>query len=219
MKKYAAIVVSLLMGLLSGCKTVPSEFPTESSEQTTTQICSISEGISFTSTVSQSLDDVYTLFPSTTRMTKGIQHSFEGVSIGKTTLDEAQKMLAKKNLAFDYEELFPYSILTQAISTEGAYYMFDDKGITREISVSDGSTERGAKIGDSEERIIELYGDGFQKWLNGSMIYENGIQKGFRGEIMLEYTDGSVFLAFAFGDNNQLHNWWISQETMWRPLD
>jgi len=63
------------------------------------------------------------------------------------------------------------------------------------------ATARGARIGDVEEKIIELYGAEYQK----KVIYTSFAY--------LEYHEGDIFLMFKF-DNGRLKAWAISIESV-----
>lgn len=213
-KRYQVIAFLVSACLLSSCRDLHEEMSTEPPTLQPTQSITVTRNTE-TTTIWQSIDyNFFSVFPETTRITKNIQKSFNGVTLGKTTLTELRQSLKEKKVAYDYAEKNVVSDISARILADSVRYFFDDNGVVQLISVGSSlETDRGAKIGDSEEKIIGLYGDGYQKRLYGHIVYEEGKKGEFDGDIFLEYTDGKSFLIFFFNGDKQLGFWQLSYET------
>lgn len=217
MKKQLIIFAAflLLTSAFSSCQSLTEGSPTDG--KTTAASQSSFPAQSPTITAPSSANHIYTFFPSTTVLTTSIQNSIDGVVVGKTSLKELRKSLDAKGVAYEYDPNL-YSVRPPSVRVKWGYYFFDEANVVDQISVDALETERGVKMGDSIERIIAVYGDGYQKELYGEVVNEGGVE-GFVGETTLEYTDGRIFLSFWFGEDNLLSTWAIRRETIIKGMD
>lgn len=224
MKKSLAIAVVLILltSLFTACAGPSVNPQTESSTTQESKTATLSNTTATTTSVEISTTDeaeqteeedpfkFYTLFPLTTKVTKNLQNSLYGAVVGQTSWAETERLLTKRKIEFD-NSLPDSSILV------GKYisFRFDDENILETILVYwyeyeedlfrpemvKIETDRGAKMGDSMERIVELYGDGYQvrDWQF----------------IAIEYTNTEAYIVFNFCqdvDRDYLFAWSISSK-------
>jgi len=96
---------------------------------------------------------------------------------------------------------------TDNISSLGISFIYDIDRNLSEISVSGynaPATARGARIGDSESRVMSLYGNEYQK----KIMYTS----------FLEYQENGIFLMFRF-ERDELIAWFLSNESLIELLE
>jgi len=217
-----AVAILCLMCAFSACRSSKMELLPESSTMVAIQSTINSQGLTTLGSTSittwpQSQEHIYTFFPLTTKIKKDIQNSVNGVTIGKTTLEDLKVIFDEKNIEFQYEHNFD-SIKPPMVVVGLDHYCFDERNVVCQISIRSLETDTGARTGDNIERIIGLYGDGFQKQLYGEMMYGDGNQW-FDGDTIIEYTDGMTYLRFWFGRDNLLNVWAVAKETAMLGVD
>ncbi|MDR3314548.1 MAG: hypothetical protein LBS96_08880 [Oscillospiraceae bacterium] len=157
----------------------------------------------------------YTVFPLTTRIAEGIQNALYGGVVGKTSLEETERLLNKRKISYRKSASDSSIFVGHYVS-----YKFDEMNILESILVYwyeyaeapftpemvEIVTDRGAKMGDSMKRIVDLYGDGYQK-------------RDWQG-IDMEYTDGNAFMLFHFAldedGQDYLFAWFISSKSSFK---